>query len=85
MFDVYVQLPILFTHLYCILNWPHPLQKCTTNIRRQSTSKVCCRDPNFKSEEEDYDDFGNMDYMDFDQVYTYNMKPYMENEYEKIR
>ena len=56
------------------------IQKCTTNIRRQSTSKVCCRDPNFKSEEEDYDDFGNMDYMDFDQVYTYNMKPYMKNE-----
>ena len=56
------------------------IQKCTTNIRRQSTNKVCCRDPNFKSEEEDYDDFGNMDYMDFDQVYTYNMKPYMKNE-----
>ena len=38
---------------------------------------VCCRDPNFKSEEDydNYDDYGNLDYMDFDQVYMYNMNP----------
>ena len=40
---------------------------------------VCCRDPNFKSEQDydDYDDYGNVDYMDFDQVMMYNMKPSM--------
>lgn len=40
---------------------------------------VCCRDPNFKSEEDydDYDDYGNVDYLDFGQVMMYNMNPSM--------
>ena len=40
---------------------------------------VCCRDPNFKSEEDydDYDDYGNVDYLDFGQVMMYNMNPPM--------
>ena len=64
-----------------IIGNPNPeySQKCTTSIRRQSNGMVCCRDPNFKSEEDydDYDDYGNVDYLDFGQVMMYNMNPPM--------
>ena len=53
------------------------LQRCESP-RRQATNKVCCRDPNFSNGGENSDqdnDFGNNDYMDFDEVIMYLYNP----------
>merc|ERR1712029_356368 len=63
------------------------LNRCTTTgvslrNRRQSTNKVCCRDPNkirkdYDDDDDDDDyDFDNFDieYEDMDKIFMYNMK-----------
>ena len=53
------------------------MQRCESP-RRQDSRKVCCRDPNFGTggdDDEADDDFGNMDYMNFDEVFMYPYNP----------
>eukprot|EP00090_Calanus_glacialis_P011024 TRINITY_DN19514_c0_g1_i1.p1 TRINITY_DN19514_c0_g1~~TRINITY_DN19514_c0_g1_i1.p1 ORF type:complete len:453 (-),score=116.45 TRINITY_DN19514_c0_g1_i1:72-1430(-) len=53
------------------------LNRCESP-RRQTSRKVCCRDPNYSNggeADEQENDFGNDDYMDFDEVFMYPYNP----------
>jgi len=53
------------------------LNRCAAP-RRQTTDRVCCRDPNYTNggeENDEDDDFGNYDFMDFDEVFMYPYNP----------
>ena len=60
--------------------------------RRQSTNKVCCRDPNkirkdYDDDEDDDYDFDNFDieYEDMDKIFMYNMKTTYDNDKEETK
>jgi len=60
------------------------LNRCESP-RRQTSDKVCCRDPNYSNggedEDEEENDFGNYDFMDFDEVFMY---PYKQPKEERL-